>query len=85
MARKSGHTSDQTGGGRHGKDNGKGGKGGDARRTTDSGNPAAVTGRRANRRAEHTQTIRVGIFGRETITRGRGVRTGELRDRWGGR
>lgn len=78
MARKSGHTSNQTGGGRHGRDDGKGE--GD-RRARDAGAPEQARGRRATRRAEHVQTVRYGPFGGVKVTRAN-KSEGELRDRW---
>jgi hypothetical protein len=78
MAKRSGHTSNQTGGGRHGRDDGKGG--GD-RRTRDAGAPEEVRGGRANRRAEHTQVVKWTPWGGSSVTRS-GQREGNLSDRW---
>jgi len=76
MAKKSGFTSGQQGGGKHGKDNGKGGG-----YRSDGGAPEQVGGRRAGRRAEHTQTVRYGPFGGVKVTRAH-KSEGNLRDRW---
>jgi len=77
MARKSGFTSNQTGGGKHGKDDGKGG--GD-RRARDAGAPEQASGRRASRRAEHTQVVSYGPFGGVRVKRNKSE--GNLADRW---
>jgi hypothetical protein len=93
MARQSGHTSGQTGGGKHGRDDGKGDKGDKRGKTTtgrgrdrltgrdaDSGAPEQARGRRANRRAGHVQTVRWTPWGGTTVSRHRTA--GDLRDRW---
>lgn len=75
--RRSGHTSDQRGGGRHGTDDGRGG----GYRSRDGGAPEEVSGRRADHRAGKTQTVRVGILGRISTSRhDRDIP--ELRDRF---
>ncbi|HEY5880088.1 MAG TPA: hypothetical protein VIU11_14355 [Nakamurella sp.] len=94
-AHGNGRTSGQTGGGRHGKDDGKGGRGdgkgqtaaGRGRdrltgRDADSGAPEQSRGRRASRRAEHTQVVRWTPWGGTSVTRSRGTGEGDMRDRW---
>ena len=48
----------------------------------DRGEPERTHGRRANRRAGHTQTVRYGPFGGVKVTRG--AKEQDLRDRWRG-
>lgn len=48
--------------------------------TDDRGQPEAVTGRRANRRATRTQVIRYGPFGGVRSSREAGAR--DIADRW---
>lgn len=54
-----GHAAGQRGGGRHGTDDGRGGGG----RLGDRGTPAEVSGKRADRRASRTQTVRWSPWG----------------------
>lgn len=50
-----------------------------ARRTPDHGEPERVTGRRADRRASHTQVVKTGAFGGKKVERNVPVRN--FRDR----
>ena len=76
MARKSGFTSGQRGGGKHGRDDGKGGG-----YRSDGGAPEQVSGRRASRRAEHTQVVKWTPWG-GTSTKRANKSEGNLADRW---
>ena len=49
-------------------------------RDSDHGAPTEASGKRADRRASHTQIVRTGIFGGTKVIDGR--RAGDLKDRW---